>query len=121
MAQVTYSTGLLALLFCACLCDGKEVKCKQNGGYVPRQVPRRDSELLEFPLNLEYLEAEFFLFGAFGYGLDKVALELVSGGPPPIGVKKANLDSTTQDITLQFSYQEVSHLRTIKDTVKGFP
>ncbi|KAK8959532.1 hypothetical protein KSP40_PGU002577 [Platanthera guangdongensis] len=34
-------------------------------------LPRSDIDLLEFPLNREYLEAEFFFFGAFGYGLVK--------------------------------------------------
>ncbi|KAF5738781.1 desiccation-related protein PCC13-62-like [Tripterygium wilfordii] len=70
-----------------------------------------DVDLLEFPLNLEYLEAEFFLFGSLGFGLDKVAPNLTSGGPPPIGVRKANLDPFTRD----------TRSRTLENTVKGFP
>ncbi|XVF38914.1 hypothetical protein REPUB_Repub20aG0143400 [Reevesia pubescens] len=84
-------------------------------------VPKSDLNLLEFPLNLEYLEAEFFLYGALGHGLDKVAPKLAQGGPSPIGAKKANLDTLTKDIILQFAYQEVGHLKAIKKTVKGFP
>ncbi|KAL9859339.1 hypothetical protein AtNW77_Chr1g0046741 [Arabidopsis thaliana] len=80
----------------------------------------QDRKLLEFPLNLEYLEAEFFLFGALGFGLDKVAPNLTMGGPSPIGAQKANLDPLTRDIILQFAWQEVGHLRAIKKTVKGF-
>ncbi|CAN8302828.1 unnamed protein product [Cochlearia groenlandica] len=80
----------------------------------------KDRKLLEFPLNLEYLEAEFFLFGALGFGLDKVAPNLTMGGPSPIGAQKANLDPFTRDIILQFAWQEVGHLRAIKKTVKGF-
>jgi len=30
-------------------------------------IPESDVDLLKFPLNLEYLEAEFFLFGSLGY------------------------------------------------------
>ena len=67
--------------------------------------------LLEFPLNLEYLEAEFFLYGALGHGLDKVAPNLTMGGPSPIGGKKANLDALTKDIIRQFAFQEVGHLK----------
>ena len=74
-------------------------------------VPNSDVDLLEFPLNLEFLEAEFFLFGALGYGLDKVAPNLTKGGPSPIGARKAKLDSLTRDIILQFGWQEVGHLR----------
>ncbi|KAG2328620.1 hypothetical protein Bca52824_011348 [Brassica carinata] len=74
----------------------------------------QDRKLLEFPLNLEYLEAEFFLFGALGFGLDKVAPNLTMGGPKPIGAQIANLDRLTRDIVLQFAWQEVGHLRTVK-------
>lgn len=71
----------------------------------------QDRKLLEFPLNLEYLEAEFFLFGALGFGLDKVDPNLTMGGPSPIGAQKAKLDPLTRDIVLQFAWQEVGHLR----------
>ncbi|XP_075652716.1 ferritin-like catalase Nec2 [Castanea sativa] len=80
-----------------------------------------DVDLLEFPLNLEYLEAEFFLYGALGYGLDKFAPNLTLGGPTPIGGKRANLGPFTRDVIKQFALQEVGHLRAIQSTVKGFP
>lgn len=73
--------------------------------------PESDVDLLEFPLNLEYLEAEFFLFGSLGHGLDVVAPDLAEGGPPPIGVKLAKLDILVRDVILQFGLQEVGHLR----------
>ncbi|KAH9300565.1 hypothetical protein KI387_012148, partial [Taxus chinensis] len=57
-----------------------------------------------------YLEAEFFLFGGFGYGLDHATPELTSGGPPPIEARKDNLDPLVEDIIQQFAYQEVGHL-----------
>nr|XP_043640070.1 desiccation-related protein PCC13-62-like [Erigeron canadensis] len=82
---------------------------------------KSDTNLLEFPLNLEYLEAEYFLFGALGKGLDSVQPDLADGGPSPIGAKQANLSPLIKDIILQFGYQEVGHIRAIKSTVKGFP
>ncbi|KAL4643207.1 hypothetical protein ACB092_02G077200 [Castanea dentata] len=84
-------------------------------------IAKADVDLLEFPLNLEFFEAEFFLYGALGYGLDKVAPQLTQGGPTPIGAKKANLDPFTRDVIEQFAYQEVGHLRAIQKVVKGFP
>ncbi|KAL2585595.1 hypothetical protein AAZV13_13G006600 [Glycine max] len=84
-------------------------------------APESDVDLLEFPLNLEYLEAEFFLFGSLGHGLDVVAPNLIEGGPPPIGVRLARLGSLVRNIILQFGFQEVGHLRAIKSTVRGFP
>ncbi|XP_068664991.1 ferritin-like catalase Nec2 [Aristolochia californica] len=80
-----------------------------------------DVDLLQVALNLEFLETEWFLFGALGYGLDKVAPHLAMGGPPPIGARKANLDETTQRIIEEFGYQEVGHMRAITTTVGGFP
>lgn len=74
-------------------------------------VPQSDADLLEFPLNLEYLEAELFLWASLGRGLDIVAPDLTMGGPPPVGARKATLDPFTNDVILQFAYQEVGHLR----------
>ncbi|XP_073053285.1 desiccation-related protein PCC13-62-like [Primulina eburnea] len=88
---------------------------------VSRGLPKSDVDLLEFPLNLEYLEAEFFAWGAFGHGLDVLEPNLTSGGPPPIGVQIAKLSPLIRDITAQFAYQEFGHLRAIKRTVPGFP
>ncbi|KAJ4839603.1 hypothetical protein Tsubulata_040524 [Turnera subulata] len=102
----------LLLFFVSNYCSGE---AKSTITKVP------DNDLLEFPLNLEYLEAEFFLYGSLGYGLDKVAPNLTLGGPTPIGAKKANLDPATKDIVKQFAWQEVGHLRAIKRKVKGFP
>ncbi|KAJ1689976.1 hypothetical protein LUZ63_014131 [Rhynchospora breviuscula] len=118
--MLTYLTSAiftsLLLLLVSTKSKGDEVSVSPNPSLSPSDI-----DLLEFPLNLEYLEAEFFLWGSLGYGLDMVAPNLTAGGPPPIGGKKANLDPVTRDIILQFAYQEVGHLRAIKRTVKGFP
>ncbi|PHU04407.1 Desiccation-related protein PCC13-62 [Capsicum chinense] len=84
-------------------------------------MPKLDVDLVEFPLNLEYLEAEFFLWGSLGYGLDKFAPELADSGWPPIGAQIAKLSPLIRDVIIQFGFQEVGHLRAIKDTLTGFP
>lgn len=73
------------------------------------QVTVRD--LIQLALNLEFLEAEFFLYGALGRGLDAFEPEFAMGGPPPIVAKKAKLDHRLRDIITQFGYQEIGHLR----------
>ncbi|OAY70176.1 Desiccation-related protein PCC13-62 [Ananas comosus] len=93
----------------------------RHRGGVHVALPESDVELLEFPLNLEYLEAEFFLWGALGHGLDVVAPNLTEGGPSPVGARKAALDPLILDVVTQFAYQEVGHIRAIKKRVKGFP
>ncbi|KAL1549581.1 linoleate 9S-lipoxygenase [Salvia divinorum] len=84
------------------------------------EVSGHDEDLIHFSLNLEFLEAEMFLWNAFGYGLDHAAPELVNGGPPPIAPQKANLDSLTRNITGEFGLQEIGHIRSIIRTVGGF-
>ncbi|XP_052188511.1 desiccation-related protein PCC13-62-like [Diospyros lotus] len=95
--------------------------CSELDGNHHIHLPDSDADLLEFPLNLEYLEAELFLWASVGRGLDAVAPELSGGGPRPIGGRMASLDPFTKDVILQFGLQEVGHLRAIKKRVEGFP
>ncbi|XP_008779568.1 desiccation-related protein PCC13-62 [Phoenix dactylifera] len=115
----TISSALLAFLLLLFTTLPSSMSQLQVGQSVT--LPKSDVDLLEFPLNLEYLEAEFFLFGSLGHGLDQAAPNLTMGGPPPLGAKKAALDPLIRDIVAQFAYQEVGHLRAIQSTVKGFP
>uniref|UniRef100_A0A803NHI1 Desiccation-related protein PCC13-62 n=1 Tax=Cannabis sativa TaxID=3483 RepID=A0A803NHI1_CANSA len=84
-------------------------------------VEATDNDKIQFALNLEFMEAEFFLRGALGEGLDAINSSLAEGGPPPIGARKANLDPLTHRIIEEFGYQEVGHIRAIINTVGGFP
>ena len=62
-------------------------------------------------LNLEYFEAEYFLWASYGYGLDKLAPSLTGNGPKPIGVQKANLNAHFTDVFQQMGLQEIGHIR----------
>lgn len=79
-------------------------KCKKGN-----KTTVYDKELSQVALNLEYLEAEYFLWGSVGYGLDKAAPWLVGGGPKPVGAQKANLSPYYKDIFYQLGLQEVGH------------
>lgn len=83
-------------------------------------LPKSDKNLLEFPLNLEYFEAEYFLFGSLGKGLDSIEPDLADGGPSPIGAKQANLSLFVQDIITQFGYQEIGHVRYVHVPLQYF-
>lgn len=115
MAISIISSSSVIVFMVAILCS--EVLCNPNPKCDPdypdygRPIYRRDVELLQFAENLEHLEADYFLFGAYGYGLDEFAPELVDGGPPPIGAQRANLDNQTRSIIGEFGLQEVGHLR----------
>ncbi|KAL1539149.1 desiccation-related protein PCC13-62-like [Salvia divinorum] len=108
MAFSISTTALITLFFLLRSCSG--------GG-----LPKSDVDLLEFPLNLEYLEADFFSWGALGHGIDHFEPNLTKGGPKPLGAKKAKLSPLIKDIIAQFAFQEFGHLRAIQETVPGFP
>lgn len=114
MAHFAYTTTtafLISLLLLLPHSYSSESISSNDYGLESSPVPQSDVDLLEFPLNLEYLEAEFFLYGSLGFGLDKVDASLTLGGPTPIGAKKAKLDPFTRDVITQFAWQEVGHLR----------
>ncbi|KAM3345003.1 desiccation-related protein PCC13-62 [Capsicum galapagoense] len=113
--------SLLILLPLSSSYSVDEYFINDHNNYVARNVPKSDVDLIEFPLNLEFMEAEFFLWGSLGYGLDKFAPELADGGPVPISARIAKLSPLIRDVIAQFGFQEVGHVRAIKDTVAGFP
>uniref|UniRef100_A0ACD5XKJ9 Uncharacterized protein n=1 Tax=Avena sativa TaxID=4498 RepID=A0ACD5XKJ9_AVESA len=100
-------------------CGGPQ--CQPPAPHVPVPVFPYDIDPMQFALNLEFTEAEFFLHAAYGVGLDQIAPNLTLGGPPPVGAMKANLDDVTWRIAAEFGLQEVGHLRAIQNTVGGFP
>ncbi|XP_059438972.1 ferritin-like catalase Nec2 [Corylus avellana] len=85
-----------------------------------RPIVANDTDQIQFALNLEFLEAEFFLRGALGKGLDSFAPTFARGGPPPVGARKANLDPLVGRIIEEFGYQEVGHIRAIITRIGGF-
>ncbi|KAK8693840.1 hypothetical protein V6N13_071408 [Hibiscus sabdariffa] len=80
-----------------------------------RRIVANDDDQIQFFLNMEFLEAEFFLFGALGKGLDDLAPSLTQGGPPPSGGR------SNRRIIEEFGYQEIGHIRAITQSVGGIP
>ncbi|KAF3659949.1 Desiccation-related protein PCC13-62 [Capsicum annuum] len=104
-----------------CISHSQDFLCPTRIPQYGLPVYKKDIDLLQFSENLEFLEAEYYLWATHGYGLDIVAPELVMGGPPPIGVHRANLDLFTRNIITEFAMQEVGHLRALKSKMGGFP
>lgn len=117
-------------LLCLCLClslsllgsatatGGNDIHYKCSAS---NKTTAMDKNLLGVALNLEYFEAEYFLWAAYGYGLDALAKYLVDGGPAPLGAQKANLDPYYTDLYKQMGLQEIGHIRIIKKTLGDAP
>ncbi|KAJ3683729.1 hypothetical protein LUZ60_013956 [Juncus effusus] len=101
--------------------DDYSSRCAPMPPYNPVPVYPYDKPPFHFALNLEFTEAEWFLHGALGVGLNEIAPGLSFGGPPPIDGKKANLDELTQQIIEEFGYQEVGHVRYIESVFGPIP
>ncbi|KAK8565466.1 hypothetical protein V6N13_020570 [Hibiscus sabdariffa] len=86
-----------------------------------RPIVANDDDQIQFALNMEFLEAEFFLFGALGKGLDDLAPSLTQGGPPPSGGRRANLEPMIRRIIEEFGSQEIGHIRAVTQSVGGIP
>lgn len=80
-----------------------------------------DMEQLQFLLNAKFVEAEWFLHAALGRGVDFLDRNLSAGGPRPAGARKASLDFRTTEVAAELGYQEVGHIRAIRQAVGGFP
>lgn len=73
-----------------------------------------DVDILNFALNLEYLEAEFYACATTGKGLDT---SLRGGGPPSIGCTKANLTGPTMSIAEEIAADELNHVIFLREAL----
>jgi hypothetical protein len=76
-------------------------------------TPYTDTDILNFALNLEYLEATFYLFAATGKGLAAAD----TGNSPAIitgGAKVPGLTTAQQNIVNEIAYDEQEHVRFLR-------
>lgn len=95
-----------------CKCPKQHHKHKKHRPHVRPDFSNRDVDELNVILNAEYLEAEFFLHGAYGFGLDKFNGTAVNvTGPPPIGAQKAHTGRFIEHLAKEFGLQSLGHIR----------
>ena len=93
--------------------------CSDNGT-LPQSAPVglgfTDADILTFALNLEYLEAEFYLHAATGSGLSTA--DAGSGaGAVTGGAKISGLTTAQQNILNEIAYDEQEHVRFLRSAL----
>ena len=77
-----------------------------------------DNDILNFALNLEYLEAEFYMHAATGSGIP-AADALTGAGTVTGGAQVQGLSSTSQSYLYELAQTELNHVRAIQATISG--
>ncbi len=93
------------------------------GGFAAASVPAQaatvtDADILNFALNLEYLEAEFYLRAYFGYGLGTGDTSGVGTQPHLVGGAQVPFKSTAiQSYCQRLASDELTHVRFLRSAL----
>ncbi|KAG2501837.1 hypothetical protein HYH03_000335 [Edaphochlamys debaryana] len=71
-----------------------------------------DEAVLNFALNLEYLEANFYSCAAYGTPIDMNLWG--SGGMPPMGCEKAKLSNKMAAVANEIAQDEIAHVKLLR-------
>jgi hypothetical protein len=92
------------------------VGCGNDGTMPPNSTGVTDADILNFALNLEYLEAEFYLHAATGSGLAGADAGS-SPGTVTGGAMVAGLSTAQQNILNEIAYDEQEHVRFLRSAL----
>ena len=103
--QAAYAIALVGLLaFAAPAADARSLK--QDSSAVT------DADILNFALNLECLEAQFYSCAVYGQPL---SAELTGDGPAPIGCQSANFtNDDVYNIAMDVANDEIAHVKYLR-------
>jgi len=80
-----------------------------------------DADILNFALNLEYLEAEFYTVAATGRRIEELGIGVSGRGRPgaTVGGSKVSLDERVAAITQQIALDEQNHVTYLRTALRG--
>ncbi len=76
-----------------------------------------DTDYLNFALNLEYLEASFYLYAATGSGLPTSSTGGTAAGTVTGGTQLTGLTSAQQNILNEIAFDELSHVNFLRSAI----
>ncbi len=109
--QVAYAFALVALLaFAAPAANARSLK--QDSSSIT------DADILNFALNLECLEAQFYSCAVYGQPL---SAELTGNGPAPIGCQSANFtNDDIYSIAMDVANNEIAHVNYLRNALGNY-
>jgi Ferritin-like domain len=90
--------------------------CSSSSNMTTTTTSFSDTDILNFALNLEYLEAEFYLHAATGAGLSTADIG-TSPGAVTGGTQVTGLTTAQQNIINEIAYDEQAHVRFLRSAL----
>jgi hypothetical protein len=114
LAGLGASAGTATVATLAAGCGSSPVTT--TSPFVPPSGPTGDEDILNFALNLEYLEAEFYLRAATGQGLSSADIG-ANPGAVTGGAKVPFATPAIQAYALEIANDELAHVRFLRSTL----
>ncbi|GGA59091.1 hypothetical protein GCM10011507_08090 [Edaphobacter acidisoli] len=109
-------TATAALAITGCSGSSSSSTGGSSGGTTPQDIP--DNDVLNFALNLEYLEAEFYLYATTGKGLSSTdALSGAGTTTVPSGIAAVQLNATMASYANEIAQDELDHVRLLQSAI----
>ena len=84
----------------------------------PTPATVSDADILNFALNLEYLEAQFYSYAAFGVGLDASLTGGIGGTGAVTGGRRVTFtDPLVAAYALEIAQDEIAHVRFLRNAI----